>query len=327
MTEETKPSESVNLHNPNEDEIDILALAKVLWKGKKLIIWIVVILTFATAALSLFMTNIYTVRTVLVATSQNQGSSKMSALASQFGGIASLAGIAMPSASSSNELVSLLNSNVLKKNIIEKYNLLPVLFYDQWDNEKKAWKEPGIIKTFIAKLRPAKPGADKKALGVPQTWDGIRMLNEIAAINYDLKEDLITISVDFYNPEMAAAINRYFIDTLNEHMSSEAKRIAVINKKYLEQQLLETSDNLVQQKIYNLIAEKIETMMMAEVKEGFAFKVLEPPMTPDQKRKPKRALMVVVAFILSLFLGVFIVFFREYIKKIKEKSAGGQNAK
>jgi len=66
--------------------------------------------------------------------------------------------------------------------------------------------------------------------------------------------------------------------------------------------------------------------MMAEVKEGFAFKVLDPPMAPDKKSKPKRAQMVVVAFIVSLFLGVFVILFKEYIKKIMAKSAGGPNA-
>jgi hypothetical protein len=43
------------------------------------------------------------------------------------------------------------------------------------------------------------------------------------------------------------------------------------------------------------------------------------------KSKPKRALMVVVAFIVSLFLAVFVVLFREYLKKIIAKSAGGHH--
>jgi len=197
------------------------------------------------------------------------------------------------------------------------------LFPDRWDEGKKAWKKPGIRLNplaWIAKLR------SKKRSDVPDTWDGIRKLNDMVMINYDVKEDIITVSADFPDPEMAAKIVNYFVVTLNEHMSAEAKRVAVVNKEYLEKQLLATNDSLVQQKIYNLIAEKIETMMMAEVKEGFAFKVLDPPMTPDEKSKPKRALMTAVTFIVSLFLGVFVVLFREYIKKIKAQSAGGHHA-
>ena len=328
MAEERR-AESTGIVYENEDEIDLLELAGTIWKGKKLIIWIVAGMTLATIILSLFMTNIYTASAVIKPVMPDRSISRLSPLVSQFGGLASMAGIAMPSPSSSTEIVNLLKSNILKKEVIEKYNLLPVLFPKQWDGDKKAWKKPGISLNplaYIAMLRPTDPKARKKEPGVPDSWDGIRALDKIANVNYNMKEDIITVTVNFRDPEMAASIANDILITLNEHMSSEAKRVATINKEYLEKLLFQTSDSLVQQKIYSLIAEKIETMMMAEVKEGFAFKVLDPPMTPDRKSKPKRAQMVVVAFMVSLFVGVFIVLFREYLKNIKAKSVGGQNA-
>jgi uncharacterized protein involved in exopolysaccharide biosynthesis len=330
MREETKQPESINVVSENEDEIDLLELSRTIWKGKKFIIWIAVIFTIATAVGSLFMTNIYTAQAVLKPVSSKEGGgSRLASLASQFGGLASLAGIAMPGTTSSTEIVSLLKSNVLKKNIIERYDLLPVLFPKQWDEEKKTWKKtsgfnPGAL---IAKIMPGKPNAGKKEPGVPDMWDGIRALDKKVTINYNLKDDIITIAVHFRDPDMAARIANYYIITLNDYMSSEARRTANINKEYLEKQLRETNDNIIQQKIYNLIADKIETMMMTEVKEGFAFKVLDPPMAPDKKSKPQRGLMVITAFIMSLFVGVFVVLFTEYIKKIKTQSAGGHHAK
>jgi uncharacterized protein involved in exopolysaccharide biosynthesis len=77
---------------------------------------------------------------------------------------------------------------------------------------------------------------------------------------------------------------------------------------------------LIKQKIYSLIAQQIETSMMAEVKENFAFKVIDPPMTPDKKIKPARTVMVVLAFMMALFIGVFTAFFLEYLEKAKIKS-------
>jgi uncharacterized protein involved in exopolysaccharide biosynthesis len=329
MNEATRQSEPIKSVTEYEDEIDLLELVKTIWKGKKLIIGIVLICTIGMAVMSLFMTNVYTAKAVLKPTSQTQGGAKLSALASQFGGLASLAGIAMPSSASSTEMVTLLRSNILKKEIIENYQLLPILFHDQWDGEKKAWKKSGISLnplTLISGLLPARQGISKKKPG-PDTWDGIRALNGIVNVNYNMKEDIITISVNFRDPDIAAQIANYFIVALNDHMSLEAKRVAIINREYLEKQLTETNDPIVQQKIYNLIADKIETMMMAEVKEGFAFKVLDPPMAPDKKSAPKRAQMVIVAFMVSLFFSVFVVLLREYIKKIKATSAGGHHAK
>jgi uncharacterized protein involved in exopolysaccharide biosynthesis len=304
MSDEVKKSEETNIVYENEDEIDLLELAKTIWNGKKLIIIIVLICTIITAVMSLFMPNVYTAKAVLKPTSQTQVGGRLSALAGQFGGLASLAGIAMPSSASSVEMVNLLKSNILKKEIIENNQLLPILFPKRWDKKNKTWKKPGV----------------------PKTWAGIRKLNGIVTINYNIKDDIIIISAEFNDPDMAAQIVNYFIIALSEHISSEAKRMAITNKEYLEKQLQETRDPIVQQKIYNLIADKIETTMMAEVKEGFAFKVLDPPMAPDMKSKPKRAQMVVISFLVSLFFGVFVVLFREYIKKIKATSAGGPNA-
>jgi len=328
MTDQMKQTVSRDTACDYEGEISLLEILKVIWRGKKLVIWIVLACTFAIAFISLFLTNIYTARAVLKPNSQSQAQGRFSSLALQYGGIANLAGIAMPSQTSSSEIVNLLESNILSKEIIETHHLLPILFPDKWDAAKKTWKKPGFNPlTLLAKLRPGQPGAARKEPGIPDVQDGIRELKKITTIDYDSKDDIITISADFPDPDIAARIVSYSIATLNDHMSSEAKRIAVVNKAYLEKQLQETTDSLVQQKIYNLIAEKIETIMMAEVKEGFAFKILDPPMAPDMKSKPKRAVMVVVTFVISLFLGICVVLVRENIRKSKAEIPGGQNEK
>jgi uncharacterized protein involved in exopolysaccharide biosynthesis len=109
----------------------------------------------------------------------------------------------------------------------------------------------------------------------------------------------------------------------NDYMSSEAKRVANTNRKYLEEQLGASSDPFIKQKTYNLIAQQIETAMMAEVKENFAFKVIDPPLAPDKKFKPKRAQMVVLSFVGALFLGIFGAFAWEYIEKVRAQQAQG----
>jgi len=91
--------------------------------------------------------------------------------------------------------------------------------------------------------------------------------------------------------------------------------VAATNRVYLEQQLATTLDPLIKQKTYNLIAEQIELAMMSEVKENFAFKVIDPPLAPDKKTKPKRLMMVVLSFVVALFIGIFMAFFLEFLEK------------
>jgi len=305
-----------------EDEINLLDYWQVIRKRKKLIIGIILIAVFSTAIISLFMTNIYQAKAVItpVTIKDGGGGGAAAALAQQLGGLVSL-GISMPASASASEIINLLKSNVLREKVITQNNLLPILFYKQWDERKKDWKNRGSWWSALTHaLAPAPPpGVNKKIPGIPDTWDALRLFDDIIKINQNIKENTITISVDFHDPGIATKMVEYLLSTLTDHMSSEAKRVSMTNRKYLESQLGETSDPLIKQKIYNLIAQQIETSMMTEVKENFAFKVLDPPKMPDKKIKPKRAQMVMLAFVMALFIAIFVAFFMEYLEKTRGK--------
>jgi len=312
-----------------DDEINLLDYWRVIWKRRRMIGWLVGAVVLATVVISLTMTNIYQAKALItpISAKDSGGGGAISALAQQFGG---LPGIALPASSSATEIVNLLKSNILREKVIERYQLLPVLFYKQWDAEKKDWKRgagSGISlnpMTYLGKLASAvisgeEKGVRKKDPGIPDVWDGLRMLEGIVKINPSIKENSITIMVDYYDPEMAAKMVDYFLTALTDHMSTEARRVASINQKYLEEQLGKTADPLIKQKIYNLIAQQLETSMMAEVKENFAFKVIDPPKVPDRKIKPKRAQMVMLSFVVAVFMGIFAAFFMEYLEKVKAR--------
>jgi uncharacterized protein involved in exopolysaccharide biosynthesis len=144
---------------------------------------------------------------------------------------------------------------------------------------------------------------------------------DIVKINNNVKDKTITIMVEFDDPVMAENIVNYFLAALNDYMSSEAKRVAQTNRKYLQQQLEQTADPYIKQKIYNLIAQQIETSMMAEVKENYAFRVLDPPRAPDRKLKPNRAQMVFISLLASLLIGAGIAVFLDYWEKMKDQNS------
>lgn len=73
MSDEAKKSEPTSIVYENEDEIDLLELSRTIWNGKKLIIKIVLFFTIVTAVISLFMTNIYTAKAILLPTSPTPG--------------------------------------------------------------------------------------------------------------------------------------------------------------------------------------------------------------------------------------------------------------
>ncbi len=313
----------------DEEERTLLDYWRVLVKRKWLIIILVFVSVFATAIISLFETNIYQSKTVIAPVSDSGRKGRLAALASRLTGMPR---ITLPGSASSSEIIALLNSNILRQEIIRKYNLLPVLFYEQWDAKKKDWKKDDtfafnpfkLIGSIVKVIRPEDKVTlkreKKEEEGVPSIWDGLRALDNMVRVNDNIDRNTIEISVDFHDPEKAAAILEDFLTTLNSHMSDEAKRVANTNRRYLEEQLKHTSDPFIKQKIYTLIAHQVETSIMAEVKENFAFKVLDPPTVPDRKIKPKRASMVILSFLLSLFAAIFLAFFLENIERAKYKA-------
>ena len=234
----------------------------------------------------------------------------------------------MPASASASEIINLMKSNILRERMIEQHNLLPIMFYQQWDAKRQAWKKSdggfsfslnplAYISMITKAIGPSPPrrATPKKDPDAPEMWDALRALDGILKVTNNIKENTIVITADYRDPELAAKFVEYALKTLTDFMSSEAKRVATTNRVYLEQQLGTTMDPFIRQKTYNLIAEQIETAMMAEVKENFAFKVIDPPLAPDKKIKPKRSQMVMLSLVVALFIGIFVAFFLEYLEK------------
>ncbi len=200
--------------------------------------------------------------------------------------------MSLSSPSSAPEILALLNSSMLRKKLIEQHALLPVIFREKWDSKKNAW------------------ASDKD---VPTVYDGLRALERRMSVKNSAKDNTITITLESQDAKDAADMLSKLLIVLNLHLSNEARRIADSNRRYLEGQLSSTTDPLIRQNIYALIAQQIESSMMAGVMENFAFKVIDPPYAPDRKSFPKRHLISLAGLAGSFVFGVLLALVLEYL--------------
>lgn len=277
----------------SDEEVNLLDYWRIIWKWKILIIFVVLITVLSTAINSYYKKDIYQATAVISPVSEEKTSGGLAILSQQFGG---LPGISIPPSTSSSEIMNLLKSNMIREKMMERYDLLSVLVTNKSNNDSKN----RINKT-------------------PTVWDGLRSLNNIIKINNNTKDNTISISAEFHSPETTVKLVNYLLTTLTEFMSSEAKKAALTKRRYLEEQLRSTSDPLIRQKIYNLISQQVETAMMSEMREDFAFKVIDPPRVPDRKIRPDRRKTVILSFVASIFIGIFLAFICEYLKNLKGK--------
>ena len=70
--------------------------------------------------------------------------------------------------------------------------------------------------------------------------------------------------------------------------------------------------------VYELLAKQLEIAKIDEVNEGSLIQILDKAVVPDNKSKPKRSLIVLLATISAGFLTIFYVFIKEALQNAKK---------
>ncbi|MCG7496838.1 Wzz/FepE/Etk N-terminal domain-containing protein [Vibrio sp. Of7-15] len=297
-------------------EINLRELISALWKGKWLIIVITSIFSISSVFYSLSLPNTYKADVVL-ASSSDSGKGGMAAMAAQFGGLASLAGINLGSGGTDNKDMALavLNSRQFVNAFIAKHDLLvPLMASREWnqqsgliinselyDVDKKVW------------VRPVKSGK----LANPSDWEAYKAFKKILKTKESKDSGLVTLSITHFSPVVAQQWAELLVRDLNAWMKDKSLNETKRNIGYLEQQLEKTNVSDMRSVFFQLIEEQTKNLMLAEVESEFAFKIIDPAVVPEEKEGPKRALMCVVASLLGGFISIAIVLLRFVFRKEK----------
>ena len=282
-----------------EDEIDLLELIRTLLHAWKTIVGITTLCTGLAVAYALHAPEVFKAETLL-APAQEEKSGASSAL-SQFGGLAAMAGVSIPSSSNIERGLATLETREFLKKFISSQKLLPIIFDDLWDESSNSWR---LIE-----------GQEKLT-----TEDGIGALQ--GAIEVDQgKSALITLSISWKDPALAAQWANDLVKQLNEQLRQKAITDSKKRVGYLEQELAKTTLQDMRAVLYNLLESEKQKAMLANVNEDFALEVIDPAVAPETREKPKRKLIVALGGICGGFLGIFAVFFTQFLKKLKSQNS------
>ena len=283
----------------DEDEIDLLELIRTLLQTWKTIVGITILCTGLAFAYALHAPEVFKAETLLAPASEEK--SGASSVLSQFGGLAAMAGVTIPSDSNIERVLATINTRVFLKKFVEEKNLLPVIFEDFWDVASNSWKLPLGQEAFISE-------------------DGISPLREAIEVDQD-KSGLITLSISWKDPEVAAQWANDLVKQLNEQLREQAIADSKKRVGYLEQELAKTTLQDMRAVLYNLLESEKQKAMLANVNEDFALEVIDPAVAPETREKPKRKLIVALGGVCGGFLGIFAVFFAQFLRKLKSTNS------
>ena len=255
---------------------------------------LVVITALATWVLSvlaaLLWPKTYRAETILVPASTEDAGGPLAGLASQFSGLASLAGINLGGESTEAEALALLQSRGFIESFIEDEQLLPVLFADDWDPLKGEWRT-------------------KDPDDVPSLWKGYdRFRKRILRVKQNQLTRVVTVSVDWRDPVLASEWANKLIRRLNQAMRQRAIAEARKSLRFLDNELKATNVVALQEAISRLMEVQMRAIMYASVREEYSFSVVDEAKPPDPKdfRWPNRPLLIGGGLFLGCLLGAAV---------------------
>ena len=195
-----KESEENLISDPYaSDEIDLGEIFGVLWESKKLIILITSVVAICSIVYSLTLPNYYSSESVLIAR-DSQNSSTLS----QYSGLASLAGVDLPSSGDTAvfEVMEIIKSREFVKHLITFENVLPSIMaaksYDAASQE--LYFDPKIynVKTKTWIREPSKNKGSK-----PSYIEAHKEYHSLLSISQDAKTGLVSIMVEHISPIFA----------------------------------------------------------------------------------------------------------------------------
>jgi uncharacterized protein involved in exopolysaccharide biosynthesis len=263
-----------------------LELWGALWSGKWLIIGVALAFAVAAAAYSLILTPIYRSEAVLAPVSRNGAVG----VASGLNGLASLAGINLGSGGNGEQYLALLRSNFFIEEFIQDKHLLPILYADQWNEDKKLWKS-------------SDPNEQ------PNIRDAVTYFAQnVRFVTEDRRTGLVTFAVEWKDPNLAAEWATGLVERINEMVRSRELKQAQDRLVILNAQLAKANLVELRQAIARVIEDQVSTMTIAQAESEYAFKVIDPPVVPNQRVRPRRTLIVILAGICGGFVGVTAAF-------------------
>jgi len=298
-----------------EDEIDLLELAKKMFRYKFSIV--ICTLLFGVGALVIAVTspNIYEAD-ILVSSSQGKGTGGLSSLVNQYGSIASLAGIDLGSSDPDlSSALALLQSRKFLISLIHRWDLKPFLFPESWNKNAGTWikPEPSLVSKIKALLSlEALPEALDHT---PSDLESYNVLDGMITVSQDKESSMVTIKVQALDPDVAADFANNIVIEINDYLRNEAVSESDTNISYLQREIAETSFVEFRTILYQLIESETKNKMLASVQQEYAFKVIDPALSPQHPIKPKRSLILVLGLMLGMVFGFVQALLRSFIAR------------
>jgi uncharacterized protein involved in exopolysaccharide biosynthesis len=265
--------------NSQSDLESLRRSVKVLNEHRRILLAIWLLCIGAAVAYAWLATPIYRAE-ALLAPAADDRTGRLSEIAGQLGGLASLAGINLNSGEAEAVAVETLKSRRFLEAFIEQENLLPQLFAKYWDGERKEWR--------------------MAAEHAPSALDGAKFFRrKVLNVSVDPDTGFVSLQVEWRDRRSATEWANKLARRLNEEMRRQAIADADTSLKFLNLELAKASEVPVREAIFRLVESQLKNRVMANSREEFVFKIVDPAPVLNEKEfvRPKRIVLAAIGVV------------------------------
>jgi len=267
-----------------QDEVDLREIFKTIRAGRTLVIVVTTLFGIAAVAYEFLASPWYKAELVLAPSAQQSMGGALGGLSS-LSKIAGLAGVGLPNAGDPQP-VAVLKSNDLARAFIVDMKIMPVLLKEVRAGSRKL------------DIRDAVKVFDKK----------------IRSVSEDSRTGLVTLAIRWRTPDTAALWANTLAKRLNERMRLDAQTRAERNVAFLKSEISTTNVVSLQQSMGSLLESEMQKLMLARGNEEFAFKVIDPAVSPVEPDSPKPIVVIATALFVGAFLSILFLVVRRTVQ-------------
>ena len=294
-----------------EDEIDLRELFNTINKNRVKIFILTLIITSLAVIYALSIPNSYKSQTILVPQTEAKPS---------LGGLSALAGMAGVDLGGSGQIDAATSFETILKDysfeqyMIEKYNLIDKFTLKQ-ENLVFALSFDGFYNMFH--FESSEDSVNEDSVNIEEkTYSTYQKILTTLSISTDKKSGLITLSAESIDRFLSKELVEIYLVELTNYLRKTEMQNVDKQIKFYKNEFNNIADISIKTQLGNLAAGLLQKKVLAEANEYYNVKQLTKPQVAyiRDKTKPKRSLIVIVSFITSIILGIFAVFFLEFIR-------------
>lgn len=298
------------LHTSQDDEIDLKELFITLWQ-KKIIILFACSLALIAAVIHLHSAErTYLIKAVYRPVTENAGGPNLSG----FGGLASLAGISLPSSSDSDFLAfqTLLTSEEVADVLMNDKDTVRSLFGSEWNDEtqKFAPPPPSRSSNFKRLLKKALTGKVSSEYIPPNAQRLSVVLKKMMAISVDKSTGYLIISAETANTQLGIHIFQQSVLITDKLLKSRYIESAESTLNFYQKKITSARSREQREALAKLMAQEDQKLMLAARGKSFVVEPLLRATTSINPISPKASLILILSIVLGGFFGAAFILVR-----------------